>query len=337
MQFDPANPLTVVQNAEEKRTEEEVLLEDDVFSSLRRKKKGVRVDLSDSEEEKVDQDDDMFESDEEERETSSKGAVETLDMTKFERELKKGDEGELPSLDHDEEEEDDDDDMFSDKEAEEDPEEEEEEEEDQPKMDSFNLKSDMDEGVFDAEGNFIRHAADEKDYQDAWLQGVSKKDIRKAREANRSQNAQNSNKKRPVESVKSLSLRLASVLTSPDQTPIQALKANAKSTQMVDFITELCTSLLIDHDITTIYDQAKSDIEALGGLTTHDTGAKKRKRSGKQYILKWSNDAQEHGPFEEATMAAWLDEGYFDSGEALCKPADSPDADFANPLDLSFD
>ncbi|VVT47386.1 uncharacterized protein SAPINGB_P001685 [Magnusiomyces paraingens] len=53
----------------------------------------------------------------------------------------------------------------------------------EPKLEGFNLRDDLEEGKFDVEGNFIRHAADENVHQDAWLEGVSKKDIAKARRA----------------------------------------------------------------------------------------------------------------------------------------------------------
>lgn len=53
----------------------------------------------------------------------------------------------------------------------------------QPKLERFNLRDDMEEGRFDADGNFIRTAEDENAHQDAWLDDVSKKDILKARKA----------------------------------------------------------------------------------------------------------------------------------------------------------
>lgn len=52
-----------------------------------------------------------------------------------------------------------------------------------PKLDAFNMKSEQEEGRFDAEGNFVRKAADPDAVHDSWLEGVSKKDMKKAREA----------------------------------------------------------------------------------------------------------------------------------------------------------
>jgi len=52
-----------------------------------------------------------------------------------------------------------------------------------PKLDGFNMKAEMDEGRFDDQGNFVRKAADTDAVHDAWLQGVSRKDMKKALEA----------------------------------------------------------------------------------------------------------------------------------------------------------
>lgn len=52
-----------------------------------------------------------------------------------------------------------------------------------PKLDAFNMKNEQEEGRFDAQGNFIRKAADPDAVHDAWLDGVSKKDMKKAKEA----------------------------------------------------------------------------------------------------------------------------------------------------------
>ncbi|KAK3315182.1 hypothetical protein B0H66DRAFT_564695 [Apodospora peruviana] len=49
-----------------------------------------------------------------------------------------------------------------------------------PKIDAFNMKSEQEEGAFDEAGNFIRKTADANDVHDRWLEGLSKKDIKKA-------------------------------------------------------------------------------------------------------------------------------------------------------------
>lgn len=52
-----------------------------------------------------------------------------------------------------------------------------------PKIDAFNMRSEMDEGRFDAAGNFIRKAVEKDAVHDTWLEGVSRKDMKKAKEA----------------------------------------------------------------------------------------------------------------------------------------------------------
>ncbi|KAK3683709.1 hypothetical protein B0T22DRAFT_501148 [Podospora appendiculata] len=52
-----------------------------------------------------------------------------------------------------------------------------------PKIDAFNMRDEQEEGAFDEAGNFIRKAADANAVHDRWLEGLSKKDIKKAAEA----------------------------------------------------------------------------------------------------------------------------------------------------------
>lgn len=52
-----------------------------------------------------------------------------------------------------------------------------------PKVDAFNMKAEQEEGRFDAAGNFVRKAGDPDAIHDSWLEGVSKKDMKKAAEA----------------------------------------------------------------------------------------------------------------------------------------------------------
>ena len=52
-----------------------------------------------------------------------------------------------------------------------------------PRLDAFNMRAEDEEGKFDGEGNFVRKAADRDAVHDRWLEGLSKKDMKKAREA----------------------------------------------------------------------------------------------------------------------------------------------------------
>ncbi|KAJ2462796.1 hypothetical protein GGI02_005383, partial [Coemansia sp. RSA 2322] len=59
------------------------------------------------------------------------------------------------------------------------------------KIEAFNMKDDLEEGKFDASGNFIWNKKDPQAYQDDWLGGISKGAIERARESKaRQDNAQ---------------------------------------------------------------------------------------------------------------------------------------------------
>lgn len=59
-----------------------------------------------------------------------------------------------------------------------------------PKVDAFNMKAEQEEGRFDDAGNFVRKAADPDAKHDAWLEGVSKKDVKRAAEAHEKREAE---------------------------------------------------------------------------------------------------------------------------------------------------
>ena len=52
-----------------------------------------------------------------------------------------------------------------------------------PRLDAFNMRNEQEEGRFDEQGMYIRKAADTDAVHDSWLDGVSKKDMRRAKEA----------------------------------------------------------------------------------------------------------------------------------------------------------
>jgi len=64
-----------------------------------------------------------------------------------------------------------------------------------PKVDAFNMKAEQEEGRFDAAGNFVRKAADPDAVHDSWLEGVSKKDMRRAAEAHEKREAERRQKR----------------------------------------------------------------------------------------------------------------------------------------------
>jgi CD2 antigen cytoplasmic tail-binding protein 2 len=64
-----------------------------------------------------------------------------------------------------------------------------------PKVDAFNMKAEQEEGRFDEAGNFVRKAADPDAIHDSWLEGVSKKDMKKAAEAHEKREAERRQKR----------------------------------------------------------------------------------------------------------------------------------------------
>ena len=52
-----------------------------------------------------------------------------------------------------------------------------------PKLDAFNMRTEQEEGRFDDQGNYVRKAVDPDAIHDVWLEGMSKKDMKKAKDA----------------------------------------------------------------------------------------------------------------------------------------------------------
>ncbi|CEI69799.1 hypothetical protein FVEN_g7332 [Fusarium venenatum] len=59
-----------------------------------------------------------------------------------------------------------------------------------PKVEAFNLKQEMEEGQFDQDGNYIRKGGDPDAVHDSWLQGLSKKEMKKAAAAHEKREAE---------------------------------------------------------------------------------------------------------------------------------------------------
>ncbi|KAI0378355.1 hypothetical protein F5Y04DRAFT_261867 [Hypomontagnella monticulosa] len=70
-----------------------------------------------------------------------------------------------------------------------------------PKVEAFNLKAEQEEGRFDEAGNFVRKAVDPDAVHDRWLEGVSKKDMKKAAEAHERREAEQRQKRKEEDDV----------------------------------------------------------------------------------------------------------------------------------------
>ncbi|KAH7321164.1 hypothetical protein B0I35DRAFT_408153 [Stachybotrys elegans] len=93
-----------------------------------------------------------------------------------------------------------------------------------PKVEAFNLKQEMEDGQFDESGNYIRKAGDPDAVHDNWLEGLSKKDMKKAAEAHERREAAARKQRIEEDSItvpdllKTLILRLDKA-----ETPLEAL------------------------------------------------------------------------------------------------------------------
>lgn len=93
-----------------------------------------------------------------------------------------------------------------------------------PLLDAFNMRAEQEEGRFDEAGNYVRNAVDPDAVYDSWLEGVSKKDVRKARAAH--EKREEERRRQAIEDDKVLSVDLLSNLIKNLQrgeTPIEAL------------------------------------------------------------------------------------------------------------------
>lgn len=99
-----------------------------------------------------------------------------------------------------------------------------------PRLDAFNLRDEEEEGRFDESGNFIRKAMDPDAVNDTWLDGLSKKDLRKAKEAE--EKREEERRKKAMESDAVLTSDSLSTLLShleTGETPLEALQRLGRS------------------------------------------------------------------------------------------------------------
>ncbi|KAI1118082.1 hypothetical protein F5Y14DRAFT_401020 [Nemania sp. NC0429] len=93
-----------------------------------------------------------------------------------------------------------------------------------PKLEAFNLKQESEEGRFDEAGNFVRRAVDPDAVHDRWLEGLSKKDMRRAAEAHEKREAEQRRRRREEDSALTSDL-LRSLITHLErgETTLEAL------------------------------------------------------------------------------------------------------------------
>lgn len=99
-----------------------------------------------------------------------------------------------------------------------------------PKLDAFNMRAEQEEGRFDEAGNFVRKAYDPEAAQDSWLEGISKKDMKKAKEAQDMRDAERKAKERAEDAIITSDV-LSELISRLDvgETPMEALVRYGKA------------------------------------------------------------------------------------------------------------
>ncbi|CAK7229174.1 hypothetical protein SBRCBS47491_007158 [Sporothrix bragantina] len=93
-----------------------------------------------------------------------------------------------------------------------------------PKIDAFNMRQEQEEGAFDESGNYIRKAADADALHDRWLEGLSKKEMKRAAAAHEQREAELKQIRREDDSFITSDL-FAALITRLElgETPLEAL------------------------------------------------------------------------------------------------------------------
>lgn len=221
----------------------------------------------------------------------------------------------------------------------------------EPKMDSFDLRKEEDEGFFDEDGNFVRNKEEEHD--EAWLNDISRDQIQKAKAAElERQKKIQTLENQPIETIAELLSKLISIL-DPDETPMEALtrfapkrkgKKKIKSAQDDDrkvsvvMITDVCDKLMNQKGILDIYELVR---EELMRLYRSETGEDFKQQRGikrqleeaaepteettkepndeeKIYEFKWEGQDEINGPYSEYEIRYWKD-NYFENNAYVRK------------------
>jgi CD2 antigen cytoplasmic tail-binding protein 2 len=226
-----------------------------------------------------------------------------------------------------------------------------------PKLDAFNMRAEQEEGRFDEAGNYVRKAFDPDAVQDSWLEGISKKEMKKAKEAQEKRDAERKARERAEDSIVTSDV-LSTLISHLDvgETPMEALvrygkvvpkkstnnwakkkkaqsmdvdtdpsqeTAAAKAKQAIDSITE-CASRLSDRGVEDIYELPR---ESIMRQYKRETGEdwKNPNPEPVQWEFHWLNAPEDdiNGPYDQATMQAWEASGQFAAGAEFRRVGES--------------
>lgn len=189
-----------------------------------------------------------------------------------------------------------------------------------PKLDAFNMRDEQDEGAFDESGNYVRRRGDPDAVHDRWMEGVGKKEMRRAKEAMEKREEERRRKDREEDQV-NLGEKLAELikLMGKGETVLEALarvgvKGNSKRKEEVEAITA-AANLIMSRGNPEVYDAER---ELLIRQYTRETGEQwTDPKKETQWEYRWT-DARDggnvNGPYDSQTMRSWNDAGYFGEG-----------------------
>ncbi|CAI6333380.1 unnamed protein product [Periconia digitata] len=242
-----------------------------------------------------------------------------------------------------------------------------------PKLDAFNMKTENEEGRFDASGNYVRQAVDPLATYDSWLDGVSKKDIRKAKEAHDKREQERRDRERAADSiVTSEELSKLIIYLDVGETPMEALArygkllpkkkpvaaarrkkdragemdveppppdaaetdAAVKAKQAIETVTD-CAGHLTDRGVEDVYHLPR---ESMMRLYKHETGSDWKHPNPPKVMWEFhwlaAPETDVNGPYDVDTMRAWEAAGQFEAGAEFRKVGEG---EWSRLLDLDDD
>ena len=218
-----------------------------------------------------------------------------------------------------------------------------------PKLDAFNMRNETEEGRFDESGNFVRNAVDPYAVYDSWMEGSSKADMKRAKEAKEKRDEDRRKKDIANDALSGAEL-LAILIRELDgeETVLEALARlgsskpkqkprwkNQKREMDVDArdaadsgetarkeAIEVITGAadqLFTRGQTEIYEAERALLVRQYRRETGDEWVDDARKPAeeRQWEYRWSDNRDEgatHGPYDGSTMTAWDEAGYFGEG-----------------------
>lgn len=218
----------------------------------------------------------------------------------------------------------------------------------EPKVMAFNMKEELEEGAFDEEGNYVRNKVDPNAFHDKWLQGLSKRDIAKAKAAQEKQERVEQLKEadllshvpqdktgvyralidllQPGENVRDALVRLGGSTKKLPAWKAKKMQQKAKeptaeeleNRKIIDQITALADQMMAIGDFG-IYDETYEAVlrylRRNGSVPLDWIPGKVDVTTRWEYRWAGSGETDEvYGPFSQQQMQEWQSQGFFANG-----------------------